>query len=304
MRVIRAEAMGMCFGVKDALELIEGIERPQEVTIHGELVHNAVVQRSLVQLGFQQFGEEERDLCEPVTEVVLITAHGVSEKARARFEAQGKRIIDTTCPLVTRAHRAARALQSQGYFVVIIGKPGHVEVRGIAEDLAEFVIVEEPEEVAAYPWRHIGIVCQTTTPTRVVQDIHAAIVRMNPQAEEVRLVDTVCRPTKQRQSALERLIDQVEAVVVVGGRRSNNTRALVERCRERGVTAYHIEAAADLDPRWFLGVKVVGLTAGTSTLDSTVDEVERRLMSITGEYTRAAYRQTPGSAPLTARQTR
>lgn len=114
--------------------------------------------------------------------------------------------------------------------------------------------------------------------------VRRAVEEQNPGAE-VRFIDTVCHPTKDHQKALERLLDQVEAVVVVGGRHSNNTRELAARCRERGLPALHVQGASDLDPAWFTGLATVGLTAGTSTLDETVEEVRQALQRIgKGDY--------------------
>lgn len=283
MRVVRADALGMCFGVRDALAILDEIEHPELVTIHGELVHNPAVLARLDSRGFARVAESARAAAPlPATPQVLITAHGASDTERLRLESAGKALIDATCPLVTRAHRAARALEAQGYFVVVIGVPGHVEVRGLTEDLDNYAIVPSPENARSYDHARLGLVCQTTTPPRLVEEIRAAIARANPDASEIRLVDTVCRPTKLRQRALEQLLDQVEAVVVVGGRNSNNTRALLARCHEARVPAWQVENARQLDPAWFPGIAMVGLTAGTSTLDDTVDAVQRRLEEIGG----------------------
>lgn len=278
MQVLRAQEMGMCFGVRDALEVIGGIEDPAGVTIRGELVHNEVVLAELDRRGFVQSGEED-GLAMPATPTVLVTAHGISDTERARLEAAGRRLIDTTCPLVARAHRAAKVLEGRGYHVLVIGKRGHVEVRGIVGDLTSFDVIEGPDEVASYPHDRLGVICQTTAVEREVQPIRAAIASRNPRAE-IRFVDTVCRPTKQRQSALGSLLERVEAMVVVGGRNSNNTRALAAACRERGLPSYHVQGAGDLDPSWFEGLSVVGLSAGTSTLDTTIEAVHEALMRI------------------------
>jgi 4-hydroxy-3-methylbut-2-enyl diphosphate reductase len=208
---------------------------------------------------------------------VLITAHGVSDRERARLSAAGKGLIDATCPLVVRAHEAAQRLQRDGFFVLVVGRRGHVEVRGVVEDLEAFAVVESADEVTPYPSDRLGIVCQTTASPALVAEVRAAVARANPGAE-VRFVDTVCLPTKERQRALERLADRVDAVVVVGGRNSNNTKELVALCRSRGKPALHVQSAADLDPAWFKGVETVGLTAGTSTLDRTIDEVHQALL--------------------------
>ncbi len=278
MKVLRAEVMGMCFGVRDALKVIDAIETPEGVTIHGQLVHNHAVLTQLGTRGFAMTGEEDRRRT-PETPTVLITAHGVSDRERQRLEGAGKALVDTTCPLVTRVHQAALRLRDEGYHVLVIGKPGHVEIQGIVEDLPSFDVVESDEEVRTYPHARLGIVCQTTAPARNVAKIREAIAARNPGAE-IQFLDTVCHPTKDHQRALERLLGEVEAMVVVGGRNSNNTRELVALCAERGVPALHVQDASELDPEWFLGIEKVGLTAGTSTLDSTIDAVHAALLRL------------------------
>ena len=279
MNVIRAEVMGMCFGVRDALKVIEAVAEPTSVTIHGQLVHNEEVLTRLSNRGFSMTGESDRRQQIPSSPDVLITAHGISDRERARLSAAGKRLIDTTCPLVTRVHQAAQRLHEDGYFVLVIGRRGHVEVQGIVEDLERFAVVGSPEEVCRYPDRRLGVVCQTTLPSRLAARVREAIEVRNPEAE-VRFVDTVCLPTKDHQRALERLLDRVDAVVVVGGRNSNNTKELVSLCRDRDRPVFHAQSAADLDPEWFLGFENVGLTAGTSTLDTTIDAVHQALLAL------------------------
>lgn len=295
MEVVRAEVMGLCFGVRDALRVIERVDRPDEVTIHGELVHNEVVLIDLENRGFRRTEESDR-LGLPETPRVLITAHGISNQERARLQAAGRTLIDTTCPLVSRAHEAAVGLSREGYHVLLIGRRGHVEVIGIIEDLASHDVVERSEEVTVYPFPRLGVVCQTTTPQSLAEEVHAAIVARNPTAE-VRFVDTVCRPTKDHQKALEELLDRVEAVVVVGGKNSNNTRALTERCRARGRRAWQVSGPSEVDPRWFDGMTRVGLTAGTSTLDSTVDDVERAILEATDGPASVIAKETCASGP-------
>src|SRR5262245_32003203 len=252
MNVVVAEVLGMCFGVRDALQVIEALDRPEAVTIHGELVHNEVVTRQLRERGFRTADEARRREL-PLTPTVLITAHGVSDAERQRLQAAGKQLVDTTCPLVTRVHKAALALQAEGYHVLVIGRRGHVEVQGVIEDLHSCDVVQDADEVRTYPHDRLGIVCQTTATARNVRKVCAAVEAKNPRAE-VRFVDTVCHPTKAHQQSVERLAEQVEVVVVVGGRNSNNTRELAEYCRGRGLPTYHVQGAADLDPAWFRGV--------------------------------------------------
>jgi 4-hydroxy-3-methylbut-2-en-1-yl diphosphate reductase len=278
MNVIRAEEMGMCFGVRDALRATQLVDDPTLVTIHGELVHNPRVASQLGKAGFRQSREDSRDAAVN-TPLVLITAHGVSNAERQRLAAANRELIDTTCPLVRRAHDAAQALGAEGRHVLLVGKAGHVEVRGIVEDLDSYDVIETPDEVGSYESRRLGIVCQTTMPPDVFRDVCARVRRRNPLAD-VRVIDTVCRPTKLRQLSVLDLVRRVDAVVVVGGRNSNNTRWLVKVCGEHGTPALHVESAEDLDPAWFADVRTVGLTAGTSTLDETIDDVHRALERI------------------------
>jgi len=254
------------------------VERPETVTIHGELVHNEKVLDDLHERGFQMVGETNRQSL-PLTQTVLITAHGVSDRERTRLSEAGKRLIDTTCPLVTRAHQAAQKLQADGRHVLVIGKRGHVEVQGIIEDLRSFDVIQSLDEVRTYPGAKLGVMCQTTTPVGHADQLRTAIVERNPHAD-IEFIDTICHPTKDHQKALERLMDEVEAMVVVGGANSNNTRQLVLRCQERGLPAHHVRGPEDLRPEWFDGIEIVGLTAGTSTLDATIVAVERALQQL------------------------
>jgi (E)-4-hydroxy-3-methyl-but-2-enyl pyrophosphate reductase len=289
MIVLRAEAMGLCFGVRDALAIAAGRPNPAQTTIHGELIHNATVLVQLRSSGFRMTAEGDRESL-PATEEVLVTAHGISDRERKRLESAGKRLIDTTCPLVERVHRAAQALQADGYHVLVLGRRSHVEVRGIVEDLAESDVLESPADARAFPHAKLGLVCQTTTPPDLALRILNAVRAQNPQAQ-IRFADTICQPTRDRQQAVDRLLDKVDAMVVVGGKNSNNTRQLVERCQAAQMPVYHVEGVKNLDPHVLSNCQVVGLTAGTSTLDETIDAVD------------AALRLLPaGENPRTSRQ--
>jgi 4-hydroxy-3-methylbut-2-en-1-yl diphosphate reductase len=268
MQVIIAESLGMCFGVRDALRTVAGVQSPVETTIHGELVHNEVVLYQLAARGFTQAHETERDQL-PVTPQVLITAHGMSDVRRRGLLAANKQLIDTTCPLVRRVHETAQQLARSGYHVLVLGKAGHVEVQGIIEDLPSYTVVSRVDEVRSFPDSRLGIVCQTTLPTSLAEELVHCIRQCNAAAEII-FCDTICEPTRKRQQALESLVAKVPAIVVVGGRNSNNTLQLVAFCRARGVAVQHVTCAEELDPAWLAQFSTVGLTAGTSTLDETI----------------------------------
>lgn len=276
MKVIRAESMGMCFGVKDALEATREVADPTSVTIYGELVHNESVQGELRHRGFAVMPEDGRAI--PPTPRVLITAHGVSDRERERLRSSGKELLDTTCPLVQRAHRAALRLSAEGYLVVVVGRRGHVEVEGLIGDLASSRVVWSVSEVETWNAPRIGVISQTTTPTWHAAQVVEEVRRRNPTAE-VRFVDTICRPTKDRQKSLDDLLSAVQALVVVGGRNSNNTKQLGRLAEARGIPALHVQGPADLDPSWLARFETVGLTAGTSTPDESIDSVHRALLA-------------------------
>ncbi len=275
MNVLHAEPMGICFGVRRALEVAEGIDSPETVTIHGQLVHNETVQAQLESRGFRIAGDRDRGEL-PRTSSVMITAHGISDFRRRSLEAAGKRLIDTTCPLVRRVHRTAQKLQADGYHVLVIGRRDHVEVQGIVEDLWSWDVVSGLGEVASYPYDRLGIICQTTVPPHEAEEILLAIRLRNLRAE-IRFENTICQATRDRQRAVGRLLPKVDVMVVVGGRNSNNTRELVNVCRRQGVPTCHIQSAEELAPEWFHECKTVGLSAGTSTVEGVIQEVHDAL---------------------------
>jgi 4-hydroxy-3-methylbut-2-enyl diphosphate reductase len=303
MKIIVAEHYGMCFGVRDAIAQAEQLAHEAPLTILGELVHNPIVRERLRSQGvaeasFETVGtarravrsDESHDAARPAVAPYhvqdqssprfMITAHGVSDARRATLRESGLDVVDGTCPLVRHAHEQLKQLVAIGYSPVVIGKRGHVEVVGLTEDFPGACIVDLVSEVSNLPLSdRYGVISQTTQPIEHVWAIVAEIRRQRSKSE-VRFVDTVCKPTKDRQLALTKLITQTELIVVVGGRESNNTRQLVETCRAAGRRAIHIERAEQLGPGDFENVGVVGLTAGTSTLPETVEAVFRRLKQI------------------------
>jgi 4-hydroxy-3-methylbut-2-enyl diphosphate reductase len=273
IRIIRAEHLGMCFGVRDAIALAHEHAKAGSLTILGDLVHNATVTADLRTRGIAV----AHDVNDVRTSKVMVTAHGASERALAQTRALGLEVVEATCPLVHVAHKAVRALVRDGYHPVIVGQRGHVEVRGLTGDLDRFdVVLEESDVFALEPHPRIGVAAQTTQPIVKVRHIVDLIKRRFPESL-VRFVDTVCRPTKDRQIAAADLARQSDVVVVIGGANSNNTRELVQTCRRYCPQVYHVQSYADLRPGWFTNMRTVGITAGTSTPDETIEAVDRRI---------------------------
>jgi 4-hydroxy-3-methylbut-2-en-1-yl diphosphate reductase len=273
MKIIRAEHLGMCFGVRDAIALARQQAKEAPLTILGDLVHNETV---LNQLRSQGVKVEHR-VAAITTSTVMITAHGVSEQRLSAVRERGLNVLEATCPLVTVAHRAVAKLVGQGFHPVIIGRRDHVEVRGLTEDLAEFDVVLNEDDVAQLPERErFGIAAQTTQPIDKVRRLVGLICQRFPDSE-VQFVDTVCQPTKQRQNAAIELAQQSDVVIVIGGAHSNNTRELVETCRHHCPRVHHIQTTGDLRQDWLRRDDTVGITAGTSTPDAVIEGVEQHL---------------------------
>jgi 4-hydroxy-3-methylbut-2-enyl diphosphate reductase len=273
MKILRAVHLGMCFGVRDAIELAIEHADAGPLTILGDLVHNPTVLRRLEAKGIAI----AQDAADVRTPTLMVTAHGTSERTLARTRAMGFSVVEATCPLVTVAHRAVTTLAREGYHVVIVGQRNHVEVRGLTGDLDRFDVVLDDDDVLALEEHpRIGVAAQTTQALENVRRLVDLIRRRFPRSE-VRFIDTVCKPTKQRQSAAVEMARQADVVIVVGGRSSNNTRELVKSCGRYCARVHHVETDADVRPEWFEGANIVGLTAGTSTPDDVIDRVEARV---------------------------
>lgn len=275
MKILKAEHLGMCFGVRDAIALARETAEHQPLTILGDLVHNETVLAELRTRGIQIEQKPEAI----GTRTVMITAHGTSQKTLDETRARGFHVLEATCPLVRVAHRALAKLVAQGAHPVVIGKRDHVEVRGLTGDLATFDVVLSAEDILRLPERScFGVVAQTTQPIARVRELVQMIRQRFPRSD-VRFVDTVCQPTKQRQNAAVELAQRCDVVIVIGGAHSNNTKELVTTCAKHCPCVHHVQTAAELRAEWIRHCNTVGITAGTSTPDITITEVEQWLDS-------------------------
>jgi 4-hydroxy-3-methylbut-2-enyl diphosphate reductase len=279
MKIIRAEHLGMCFGVRDAIALAVETAAREPLTILGDLVHNETVLAELRAKGIRV----EQKSADVGTQTVMVTAHGASERTMRATRQRGLNVLEATCPLVHVAHRSLAKLVTEGFHPVVIGKRAHVEVRGMTEDLTVFDVVLDENEVANLPEHaRYGVIAQTTQPIDKVRHLVRLMREQFPQSE-VRFIDTVCQPTKQRQSAAVELAQKSSVVIVIGGAHSNNTHELVKTCARFCTRVHHVQTADDLRREWFCANDMVGLTAGTSTPDKLITEVEQQIKQITKE---------------------
>ena len=284
MKVKVARTAGFCMGVRRALNLALDAARdcPPPISTLGPLIHNPQVVSLLASRGVVSSDAV------PERGTVVIRSHGIPPQTRALLEERGLEVIDATCPRVARVHGIVSAHRAKGYLIVVLGDRDHAEVLGImgaAEGGAR--LVSGPEEIAALPEAgKVCLVAQTTSERERFRRTAAALRQRYPQlgGDELAIADTICDSTRDRQEAARALAREVEAVVVVGGKDSANTRRLVEVAREMGAPAFLAETEADLDPRELGRFRLVGLTAGASTPNWMIRRVydELRRMGPTG----------------------
>ncbi len=306
--IIVADELGFCFGVRRALEIIHATaDGGANVASLGDIIHNPQEVQKLKDKGVDVLNEldeavERKELGRLST--LAITAHGAAPHIAGGARAAGLQVIDTTCPLVTLVHEQAGRLRDQGYFIIVYGDRQHPEVRGIMGHAGEQAIaVTRFEDLpwqtrrddfaaarTAKPPKKVAILSQTT------MDIHAFTAFVNrvneialPIGGEVFVHNTICKPTSDRQLAVRSLAEEADLIIVIGGKKSANTRHLAEISSELGVRNYHIQGAADLDPAWFgAEIKKVGITAGASTPDDVIAAVTTRLQALSEQPAPAA----------------
>lgn len=265
--------MGFCFGVRDAIELAQKEAAKGPVTILGDLVHNPAVMASLKGQGIRVASSAD----DVGTDRVMVTAHGTSDRTKQDLRNKGFNPLDATCPLVQHAHKSLQRLVSMGYHPVVIGKRGHIEVLGLTGDFHECEVVLSTDDVRAMISRDkFGVIAQTTQPVEGVKKLVDAIRSTFPRSE-VRFEDTVCQPTKLRQNSVLELANQCDVVIVIGGKQSNNTAELVKTAARHLPRVHQVEKPEELREEWIQGCVKIGVTAGTSTPEGTIQAVVTRL---------------------------
>lgn len=280
MKVKRAAKYGFCSGVRIAdLKVKRFAAAGGRGAILGQVVHNERVVEEMERLGVRTV-DEITAVQEPT---IVFSAHGVPPSFHESAKASGLQVLDTTCKFVYDIHRESKNALTEGFHLVFIGDPKHREVIGYTNDLdpAMYHIVSTIEEAEKIDWSKyngIKIFYQTTLNAEDFEDVVKTIER---RAEKVQRGDTICYATKENQDAARALASdpEVDAIIVIGGKKSANTKHLWEICKE-AKPSYLVQGSDDLDPKWFDGVSVVGLTAGSSTPDYVIDEVEQRLSTL------------------------
>jgi small subunit ribosomal protein S1/4-hydroxy-3-methylbut-2-en-1-yl diphosphate reductase len=278
LEVIVADNAGFCFGVKRAIKMANDTmdAAGSRVKSLGSLIHNPQVVNSFRERGLEVITDLEE--VDP-EDTVIIRSHGVGPEMKQSATERGLKIVDTTCPFVTKAQQYAARLITDGYKVVMIGDKNHPEVIGVVAHTQNQAIVldsiAEAEKLKFIP--RMGVVFQTTHSIGHVQEVVGALLK---RGKEVRVFNTLCGATTSMQKTAIELASEVEAMVIVGGRQSANTAQLAEVCRKKNSRVLQIEAADEIHEDWFRGLTRVGVSAGASTPDEVIAEVVDRITRI------------------------
>ena len=273
--IIKAEPCGFCMGVRRAIDLVEKeIGQGEDLFTLGPIIHNRQVQENLASRGVRL-----ADIPEDVSEgsSLVIRAHGVEPELEERLMSRGVKIIDGTCPKVKSSHRTIEEYSGNGYFVVILGDKNHGEVKGLAGRADRHAVVSTASEAEklTLPEKTLFI-CQTTVKDSEFEEVRDILLTKNPHTV---IRNMICAATMKRQKAVRELSTQVEAMVIVGGRGSSNTKRLYQTALENDIFACHVETADELPPELHKFSRI-GVSAGASTPDDIIDEVMERLRSL------------------------
>jgi len=278
-KTITAKRAGFCFGVKRAIEITFDIAKEDKKGVFtlGPIIHNPQVIERLREKGISPIGPDDFD--SKKIKALIIRTHGIPNQLYDNISTRGFRIIDATCPFVKKAQRYAKLLKENGYQVVILGDINHPEVKGLMSYAGKDAIVADGHTPLKGLRSKVGIIVQTTQPVEALKKVLSKVVEI---AKEVKVYNTICNSTALRLKETEDMSHKVDVMLVVGGKNSANTTQLANLCKGLKVTTYHVETAAEIEADWFRGAKMVGVTAGASTPDWIIREVEKRLRDIGG----------------------
>jgi (E)-4-hydroxy-3-methyl-but-2-enyl pyrophosphate reductase len=273
MEVILADKAGFCFGVQRAISTAFKAAGEGKVYCLGPLIHNPQEVSRLRDAGVETV-EDFSGLRSG--DSLIIRSHGVPPAVLASARQKGLTIIDLTCPFVAKAQQHAQSLSMEGYRVVVVGEKKHPEVQSILGYAGEnSVVVERPEDIDQLNLQgRLGVVAQTTQSYGNFSEIVLRLLRLS---NELKVFNTICSSTKERQDATRVLASRVDVMIVVGGRNSANTGRLVSLSRETGKPTYHVEVVDEIRSEWLTGARTVGVTAGASTPGWVIDAVVERL---------------------------
>lgn len=277
LKIITAKRAGFCFGVKRAVDMaFDAAQKNDGVYTLGPIIHNPQVIEKLKAAGVRPTDNiDNSDI-----KTIIIRTHGIEQEVSSKLSKKGYNVVDATCPFVKKAQQYAKLLKEDGYQVVIIGDKDHPEVKGLMSYAGEDVIVVNKDDGLPYLKSKVGVVVQTTQPTDVLEKFVSDAVK---RVKELKVFNTICNSTALRLKETKAMAKKTEVMIVVGGKNSANTTQLAQLCISMSIPTYHIETASEIEDKWFLNAAKVGITAGASTPDWIIKEVEKRIKDIGGK---------------------
>lgn len=278
MKIITAKRAGFCFGVKRAVDMAFDAARKNGGGVYtlGPIIHNPQVIEKLSLEGVRPTDDIEN----AEIKTIIIRTHGVPCKISDRLTEKGYRVVDATCPFVKKAQQYAKLLKEGGYHVVIVGDREHPEVKGLMSYVSEDVVVVSKDDVLPQLRSKVGFIVQTTQPVSILKRFVSDAVE---QAKELKVFNTICNSTALRLKETREMSKRVDIMIVVGGKNSANTTQLAQLCKTMFIPVHHIETAAEIRDEWFSHAIKVGITAGASTPDWIIKEVQERIKDIGGK---------------------
>lgn len=281
MNVELAKTAGFCFGVKRAVDTVyQQIEqyRGEKIFTYGPIIHNEEVIKDLRSHGVEVLNDEE-ELKTADADVVVIRSHGVAKYIYDILEERGITCVDATCPFVKKIHKIVAEKSAEGSYIVIVGNGEHPEVQGIRGWAGEQVtVVQTPEDAERFELpdkdQKVCTVAQTTFNYNKFKELVEIISK---KRYDIVVLNTICNATKERQTEARQIAARVDAMVVIGDKRSSNTQKLFEICKEECLNTYYIQTLDDLDINQLRSVESVGITAGASTPNKIIEEVQNNV---------------------------
>lgn len=275
-KITVADTVGFCSGVQRALKIArKAAAQYKKVAVLGAIVHNEVVVKELAEQGVEVFS----DLAAVPDDLpIIFRSHGTPIQVWAEAQKRGLHIIDATCPLVKKIHKEVQKLAAEGRQIVIIGDHNHEEVEAIASQVGQPLIVadtQEAENLSFFP--AVGVVIQSTQDLANVQAIVAVLLT---KTDDLHLINTICKPTRERQEQIRRLASENDVVIVIGSKRSANTKRLTMLAKEINPRTYQVASEDELQTVWFDQVRTVAVASGASTPSEMVAAIVKKISEI------------------------
>ncbi|MFH1128018.1 MAG: 4-hydroxy-3-methylbut-2-enyl diphosphate reductase [Candidatus Omnitrophota bacterium] len=283
MKINLAKSAGFCFGVRRALKIaLELAKSGSYVEMLGEIVHNEDVIKAIKNAGIKKI----TSLKKGVNKILLIRAHGCSKDIIQKASNLGYKIADATCPMVKEIHKIAVEMESKNYRIIIIGDKKHAEVHGIAGQLTKKAIIIDPSESIPFAKiRKINKACVVVQSTQNLEKVLKIVALLKKHIKVLKFFNTICSPTRLKQKEIKAMPLKNDLMLIIGSKASANTKRLFEISKSINKRSYWIQSKDDLRQGWLEDTKTVGITSGSSTPDTTSQEVIRYLNKISANLT-------------------